>query len=602
MKSSPASDSAGLTRRLLLALAVWGVIVGAKLTVIERSGTDLPFWDQWAKEGELMHAPWLERGEFWTNLFVPHNEHRIAPTLATNLALVAASGQWDARVQSVISGALHALLLAGIFLWASGHTSRRHAVMLALLAAMTGAAPISWENLLSGFQSQFYFLALFSLGALGGLLLSRAWALTWWLGLASGALALVSMGSGLLCAAPIAAVALVRLVTERDAWRGHLATLLAGLVLGGVGWLLHTPTPWHEPLHARSLAVLANYAARCLAWPTHDRVWLAAVIWSPWLALAVSWFWRRLRGQRAGRAQDLVIAVGLWILAQVAAVSYARAGAGGPPANRYGDLFALALPVSFLALTWLLPATRMARSLTLLWLGFVAVAMGWTAGTVWTGPLVDKQREHRTYERHVADFVRTDDYAALEKRLPDLPFPIADWLARILRRPAIRAVLPASVRSPLAIKNLADDTATPAPPLAHRATRALLQAGEWRSDVLPLGRGWWKFETAGNLGFPGCTLRLVAESDGRTLATIAPSKAAGPTWRAAYVPAPTEPARLVATNDGSGRWCAFSEPVEMSATSYQFWRLTKVGPWVIAAGLMLGLLAALHRDDARRSY
>ena len=104
MNDNQATASAGLTRRILLALAIFLIVVGAKLVVIERSGTDLPFWDQWAKEGELMHAPWLERGELWSNLFVPHNEHRIAPTLAANLALVATTGQWDARVQSVISG------------------------------------------------------------------------------------------------------------------------------------------------------------------------------------------------------------------------------------------------------------------------------------------------------------------------------------------------------------------------------------------------------------------------------------------------------------------------------------------------------------------
>ncbi len=601
MNDNQATASAGLTRRILLALAIFLIVVGAKLVVIERSGTDLPFWDQWAKEGELMHAPWLERGELWSNLFVPHNEHRIAPTLAANLALVATTGQWDARVQSVISGGLHALLLAGLFFWGSAQVEKRHVFALACLAAVTGAAPISWENLLSGFQSQFYFLALFSLGAIGGLLLSRAWTLIWWLGLASGLLALVSMGSGLLCAAPIAGVALVRLVAHRDAWRAHLATLLAGLALGGAGWLLHTPTPWHEPLHARSFAVLATYAARCLAWPSHDRIWLAAVIWVPWLALAVSWLWRRARGERAGRAQDFVVAAGLWILAQVMAVSYSRAGAGGPPANRYGDLFALALPLSFLALAWLLPANRLARKVVLAWLLVVVVTLTWAAHGAWVGPLADKQREHRTYERNVAAFVQTDDYASFEKQLPDLPFPIADWLARILRRPSIRAILPASVRRPVAIKDLADHVATPAPALPHRATRALLSSGEWRSEVLPAGRGWWKFETAGNLGFPGCSLRLIAVADGRTLATIAPSKAAGPSWRAAYVPAPAEPARLVATNDGSGRWCAFSEPVEMSATSYEFWRLTKLGPWIIAAGALLALLTALSRS-APRSY
>jgi hypothetical protein len=65
------------------------------------------------------------------------------------------------------------------------------------------------------------------------------------------------------------------------------------------------------------------------------------------------------------------------------------------------------------------------------------------------------------------------------------------------------------------------------------------------------------------------------------------------------VPAPAEAARLVATNGGGGSWFAFSEPVEVSATSYQMWRLTKLGPWLITAGGLLALFAAFRRQDHR---
>ena len=75
----------------------------------------MPFWDQWAKEGELLYAPWFERGELWHNLFLPHSEHRMAPTLALNLGLVVAGGQWDARTQCVADAALDAAIAVGLF-------------------------------------------------------------------------------------------------------------------------------------------------------------------------------------------------------------------------------------------------------------------------------------------------------------------------------------------------------------------------------------------------------------------------------------------------------------------------------------------------------
>src|SRR5215213_4173804 len=96
--AAPAPERSRPCFHATVAIALFLLIWGAKLAVIDRFGSDVPFWDQWAKEGELTYAPWLERGEFWRNLFVPHNEHRIAPTLAVNLALVMISGQWDARV------------------------------------------------------------------------------------------------------------------------------------------------------------------------------------------------------------------------------------------------------------------------------------------------------------------------------------------------------------------------------------------------------------------------------------------------------------------------------------------------------------------------
>ena len=92
-------------RQALLPLGLFLLVFGAKLAVIDRYGSDMPFWDQWSKEGELLYVPWFDHGQLWHSLFLPHSEHRMAPTLALNLALVAAGGQWDARA---VRGQRHA--------------------------------------------------------------------------------------------------------------------------------------------------------------------------------------------------------------------------------------------------------------------------------------------------------------------------------------------------------------------------------------------------------------------------------------------------------------------------------------------------------------
>ena len=576
-----------LFRRGFIAAALFITVWGAKLAVINRSGTDLPFWDQWAKEGELLIIPWLDRGDLWRPLVSPHNEHRIAPTLALNLGLMEAGGQWDARVQCLASGGLHALLLTGLFLgWSRSARPGLH-VHGALFLALLGAAPIAWENLLSGFQSQFHFLSGCSLLAAGGLLGCRARSMGWWGGLAAGGVALVSMGSGVLCAAPIAAVAILR-ARRPEARRDAVWTLGAALLIAGSGALLHSPTPWHDTLHARSAAAFVVYVGRCLAWPAPEWPWLAPLLWAPWLALMA----HRLHDRRElPPITDFILAGGLWVAAQAAAVAYSRAGEGGMPASRYGDVFSLGLVFSLAALVILTEDGRLRRLLPATALAAMLALVGLAAHASWHGPLAKKQVDHAAYERNVQAFVLTGDYAAFEKQL--LPFPLPDWLARILRHPGIRARLPASVRAPENVPGLAGG-APPAglPALPGRNTRIIQGPAEWKSGPLPAGTGWWKIETAGDVGHSGATLALVSVTSGRVLAEIAPSRPAGLSWRAAYVGAPREEAQLVARVTREGSWMAFSEPVVQSSLGHAAWRLARQGGWIALIGLG-ALLAAI---------
>ncbi len=683
--------------------------------VIARYGTDLPYWDQWAKEGELLYAPWFERHELWHNLFVPHNEHRMAPTLAMNWLLLRLGGdQWDARVQCVASAALYAALMAGIAAWGlrrrdrlqslagaplddaagrawrlrsstgSSSTSERGtesapyplrggdgapsssrcdvgAVGLCLLLVVVAAPPIAWENVLGGFQSVFYFLAIFSALAIAGLLGSPAWSWRWCGGLVAATLACVSMGSGMLVAGPIAVVAGMRLMARKriqglppSARNDALATLGAAAVIGAVGWALRPHAPWHEALHAHSLLEYTHYAAQCLAWPLYHQPWLAAIVWAPWAVLGWRWAFRGRVGEPAmvtsgappsrgpveipagyqrARRLDFIVAGGCWVLLQTAAVTYSRAGAGGLPAPRYGDIMALGVAFNAIALVCLArghPKARTAQtgtdaatvsgtpsppappgrdqaapfkgfiaSIVLVWAAIVTVAIGVATRDAFRGPLPAKKADAIAYEHNVQAFVLTDDYVALEKAAPLIPFPLTDWLARMLRNPTLRRLLPQSVRAPLHIPELDDapntgnspraSPATTLPPLEHRATRTLTAPGEWRSEPLPAMTGRWKIETGGDIGKPGAVLELRAVADDRVLATIAPTKPAGTGWRAAYVAAPREPARLYAAVKPPAHILAFSEPIEMSSLSFWTWRLVEHARWLVVAA-MAGLL------------
>ena len=323
------------------------------------------------------------------------------------------------------------------------------------------------------------------------------------------------MGSGLLIAAPLAAVAVLRLVSKLSLRRDAFVLLLAAFFIGGVGTVLRTPTPWHDTLHAKTLTEFFLYFARCLSWPLPQYAWLAPVLWLPWLTL----LFLRLRSAlplspspplplSASPAADTLLAAGAWVLLQIAAVSFSRAGGGGLPASRYGDIAALGLIVSFLALAHLASFAPSLRSpltpsrrlpfpaLGVTWLAVTCVCVALATRDVLTGPLPDKKRESLASERSVQAFVLTDDYATFAKS--PLPFPLPDWLARILRRPDIRATLPASVRAPLRVEGFSVPPPDAPAALFERRTHALVTAGEWRSPPLPAATlAWWKIETHG---------------------------------------------------------------------------------------------------------
>ncbi|MEO5961160.1 MAG: hypothetical protein ABIZ49_08830, partial [Opitutaceae bacterium] len=478
---------ASLGLAFCLFLAVWGT----KLAVVDRFATDLPFWDQWAKEGEFALIPWLEHGELREYLFLPHNEHRIAPTLALNLGLVLLGGQWDARVQCVASAAIHGSIAALLFLWALRRLSRSWALACGALVMAVMAPPIAWENVVSGFQSQFYFLILFSGLALHGLLNARAFSVGWLIGLAAGAVALVSMGSGLLCAVSIAAIAFARLLRAGPAWRDPLATLLAAVALGVSGVWLRTPTPWHEPLHAHTVHDFLLYLVRCLAWPCPRFPVFAALVWAPWLVLLAIRL-REFRRVDAKRA-DFILAVGGWVLLQIAAVAYSRGAGRGMPSSRYGDVSALGSVLSFCALALLPLSTRPRTVIGAALIAMIAAATIFATDDVWKHDLPARKTEYVAFERSVREFVLTDNYAAFEKS--PLPFPSPEWLARILRHESIRTILPGSVRAP------------PASGGATWVSTLSLRAAQLAA------RGWW-LAAAGGAGAVALAIALLRTREG----------------------------------------------------------------------------------------
>jgi hypothetical protein len=128
---------------VMLTLALFCLVFGGKLAVIDRFGTDLPNWDQWDAEGAQVFLPYLQYRLGFLDFFIPHNKHQVACTQALALGLLLLNGQWDARLECVANAGLHSALALAIFLYGRALLGRRwHGVWFATVAALTALGPL----------------------------------------------------------------------------------------------------------------------------------------------------------------------------------------------------------------------------------------------------------------------------------------------------------------------------------------------------------------------------------------------------------------------------------------------------------------------------
>ncbi len=466
--------------RCLLPLGLFLIIFGAKLLIIEKFGSDLPFGDQWDGEARAVYQPYFAGTLTFAHLFAPHNEHRIVFTKLLNLGLLLWNGQWDARLQCVVNAALHAAILVLLLVWTRLHLGRWAEAAAFLLFADVAAPPVVWENTLRGFHSQFYFLLGFSLAAMWLWLASPVWSRRWWLALACAAAAMFSMGSGFFCALPVLVLLAARFWFDRASGRTWLPTACACGIVVGLGWALRTEVPEDVPLHAHSLCDFVLAFLHTAAWPRIKNISLAPLAYLPVAVLGWRW-WRRKGAMDA--APHFVLAGGLWALLQTAATAYARGAGGALPANRYGDMGAAGMIFSGLALVLLFQEPLRRRGAR--WWLF-AIAGAWSVALftgVWFRAHVAFKTElpgirgwSQAAEMNVRTYLHTGRFADSDPL--HLPYPKADRLAGMLDQKWVRAILPGSVRLPPALEHPASPGAAE-PATGSRIARALARRALW---------------------------------------------------------------------------------------------------------------------------
>ena len=566
------------------------LIFGGKLWLIDVAGSDLPSWDAWDAEGEVVFRPWLEGWMHAKEIVHPHNEHRVIVTKLVALGLLAANHQWDGFLEAVVSAAVHTLsalvLLQLGRRWLKGILIVPYAALLVFVFTL----PFSWENSLFGFQNSFYFLLLFTLGHVWLTLRTDAFTPGWGLGQLAGIGGLLSMASGFFSAIAVVLVLLHRFVRERRCTAQQIASLLlcGGLVVAG--WLMRNDVPGHVPLHAHSIGQFITAFLQLLAWPGSALFPWSLVLFVPAIVFLV----KRIRTRATSTSDAIQLGLLSWLLLQCLATAYARGGSGAVLSPRYLDLLALNLALGFVFLTQEFSPRRQ-RLLVPLWL--IAIAAGLTQQTrmMWrdfVGPNIGRQQ---VQEGHVRDFLRTRDSAhLLNKPWGDVPYPVGDVLVQRLTPPVIQEIMPPSVRRSVPVSNGAPTELPPAMAKANRPVAVSTWAVPpgaprftWRSQTMPATTlPILRFRVAGDLGDATRHGEVMVKSATGQIAVL-PEDAPGNTWKTVNVVRPSGEWWIEATAPDPGAWFAFTEPVELGRLTWAAEKLLKHYAVVMLLGALL---------------
>ena len=436
---TPVADppSRRIIGRALLALFV--VVFGARLWIVNGYGSPVPFWDQWDAEGAGLFAPFLRRSLSLAHFFTPHNEHRIVLTRLLSLGLFQLDGMWDPRLEMVVNAIIAAgtaVVVAGLVLRELGMSWWRHVVAG---VGVLWSLPYAWENTVCGFQSQFYLLLFFSFLALWGLCHGRAYSAPWWIGAVSTVLAGLTMASGFLAPLAVVFIRSAAVALDRKTWRTHLSTLVFCLLCVATSVFFMTTAPQNHGFRAQGPRYFLGSFCRNLSWPecrvSAAFLFLFAV---PAFILARGLFQKERRQSRAGWFLSVLF---VWVVLQAGALAYGRGGFGGVPASRYQDVLAIGLLASFL--TFLLEFSRIKPWVRYAWILFAAFGLVQDTSDDFR-ILLPLQRQHVAQQvRRCRAYVESKDPAVLTSRTDrlDIPYPDPTRLAQYLDDPQLRSTL-----------------------------------------------------------------------------------------------------------------------------------------------------------------
>lgn len=580
---------------LLLSIALCLIMIGSRYCLIHHYGSDLPYWDQWGAEWNTLFRPYLSSSLSVNDLLAAHNEHRILLSRLLSLGLLLINDQWDSSLQMVVNSTFYSIVGATLFYVLGKGLKPVSMLIWALVIALLFSLPFGWENSIAGFQSQFYFLAAFSLASIWLLTHSVAWSRGWWGGVILGFLSLFTMASGVMAPMAVCIGLVFSMLRQKQdlkaAFYRSIPTTALCLVVIGTGVLLMVRVEGHAVYQAHSVKDFITALLACLAWPLQIKVW-ALFNWLPFAVFILIYL---KQDNQPGKREQFLLIAGLWVLLQIAATAFSRSTIVS--SSRYTDMYAYGIMTNCLVLLTLAPARLRSAKSILFVIGFgIWLAGNWIGlySSSFNGAATNRKLIYDIQKFRTAGYLSTRDFQFLIPQMKqDIPYPDPEIFAQYIEDPLIQPILPTSIRPPVRLIS----PGVPPQFLAADFNPEVVSPYPWDGlwQISPDSSKEYFFSKSTNLPYLFFFIQgdaeslIVTDSTGKQfiIGTL-PSQTG--IWKEAYVRSPGSTIRFVSTGKDTA---VFSQPKEMGRFSLWAKLLSRKGPFILNAGIALCGLAVL---------
>ena len=436
-------------KTFFLYMGFLAVVIAAKYVLISQYGFQTPYWDQWDAEAANLYGPWLRGDLSWREFFSAHNEHRILVTRVLALTLFEWNGRvWDPILQMHVNAWLHVLAVLLLLHLLTRASSTGVIVTVFAFSAILLSIPFGWENTLAGFQSQFYFLLLFSFFFIYAASTYTTSSLKWWLAFAVGCLSALTLASGALTLLAGAVTLIFRRFVIGDQSGVSLAAIFLCFTVTAITVFMTPSIEGHEPLKAHSVSQFAQALMLVTSWPENQIKWSFVIIQAPVVLFGMRVLF--YKGHRDAHSVYLV-ALSVWVFLQFTSIAFGR---GQNVLNsRYMDIFAIGLLLNFFIIVSECAKARALQKMLYYFFGLIWMSTA-TMGFASSYEQIQNELTYKfdtgvAQETNVRNYLCTEDPAFLyNKPRLHIPYPDAGRLRLLLDDPVIKNSLPGNIYEP----------------------------------------------------------------------------------------------------------------------------------------------------------